>query len=122
MIKDATRTDVPDAQFIVSHLHREEKGSDVNISTHLLHDVFEDSVDSVIVVSNDSDLKLPIAVARSRVPVGIVTPSGQRLAGGLAFASEEGVGSHWQANLKARDFKAHQLPDPVGPVPKPTGW
>lgn len=122
MVKDTSRVDVPDARFIVSHLHREEKGSDVNVATHLMQDVFEGSVDGVIVVSNDSDLKLPIAVARDRVPVGIITPSNQRLAGDLAFASDEGVGSHWQVSLSARDFKNHQLPDPVGPVPKPAGW
>ncbi len=122
MVKDAARADVPDARFIVSHLHREEKGSDVNVATHLMHDVFHGSVDGVVVVSNDSDLKLPIAVARDRVPVGIVTPSSQRLAGDLAFAPSDGVGSHWQTNLSADDFRDHQLPDPVGPVPKPAGW
>lgn len=122
MVKDASQADVPDARFIISHLHREEKGSDVNVATHLMQDVFEGRVGGVIVVSNDSDLKMPIAVARDRVPVGIITPSDQRLAGDLAFASDGGVGSHWQVNLNAQDFKDHQLPDPVGPVPKPDGW
>lgn len=113
---------VPDARFIVSHLHREEKGSDVNVATHLMKDVFEGSVNGVLIVSNDSDLKLPIAVARDRVPVGLVTPTDQHLAGDLAFASDDGVGSHWQVSLAAQDFKAHQLSDPVGPVSKPDGW
>ena len=98
------------------------KGSDVNVATHLMKDVFEGSVDGVVIVSNDSDLKLPIAVARDRVPVGLVTPTDQHLAGDLAFASDDGVGSHWQVSLTAQDFKAHQLPDPVGPVSKPDGW
>jgi uncharacterized LabA/DUF88 family protein len=122
MVKDAARTEVPDARFIVSHLHREEKGSDVNVATHLMRDVFERQVEAVVVVSNDSDLKLPIAAARERLPVGIITPSSQRLAGDLAFAVDDGVGSHWQANLNAQDFFDHQLPDPVGPVAKPEGW
>lgn len=121
MVKDAARTDVPDARFVVSHLHREEKGSDVNVATHLLADVLQRRVDAVIVVSNDSDLKLPIAYARQHVPVGLVTPGGW-LAGDLAFDRHEGVGSHWQAVLDAEAFRAHQLPDPVGPVDKPVGW
>jgi uncharacterized LabA/DUF88 family protein len=108
MVKDAARNDVPDARFVVSHLHREEKGSDVNVATHLLADVLQQRVDAIVVVSNDSDLKLPISLAREHVPVGLVTPAG-RLAGDLAFDRDGGVGSHWQALLDERAFRAHQL-------------
>lgn len=87
-----------------------------------MQDVFEREVEAVVLVSNDSDLKLPIAAARKRLPVGIITPSSQRLAGALAFDADDGVGLHWQANLIAQDFRNHQLPDPVGPVAKPDGW
>ena len=121
MIKDAEHSDVPEARFVVSHLHREEKGSDVNVATHLMHDVFCRVIDRAIVVSNDSDLRLPIAVARTRVPVGIITP-GRRIAGDLALAPGEGAGLHWQTNLSAEDLRRHQLPDPVGPISKPCGW
>lgn len=121
MVKDAAHVEVPDARFIVSHLHREEKGSDVNVATHLMRDVFEKRVEAVVIVSNDSDLKLPIAAARDRLPVGIITPSSQRLAGDLAFAADDGAGSHWQGNLAADDFRNHQLPDPVGPVANARG-
>jgi uncharacterized LabA/DUF88 family protein len=121
MVKDAERSDVRDARFVVSHLHREEKGSDVNVATHLLADIFGTAVDAVVVVSNDSDLKLPIALARQHVPVGLVTPAG-RLAGDLAFEPSDGVGSHWQALLEADDYRVHQLPDPVGPVARPPAW
>ena len=60
------------ARFMVSYLNHEEKGSDVNVATHLLVDVLSERVDAVILVSNDSDLKVPIQVAREKVPVGIV--------------------------------------------------
>ncbi len=121
MLQDATGADVPDGRFLVSHQHREEKGSDVNVATHLLQDVLMGAVDGVIVVSNDSDLKLPVVAARNHVPVGIVTPGG-RLAGDLAFNPTDGVGGHWHALLDAVAFTSAQLPDPVGPVAKPTGW
>lgn len=38
---------------------REEKGSDVNVATHLLADIFRNEIDAAIVISNDSDLALP---------------------------------------------------------------
>ena len=54
----------------------EEKGSDVNIATHLLVDAFEDAFDVAVIVSNDSDLKEPISVVRRRFGkvIGILNP------------------------------------------------
>jgi hypothetical protein len=40
MVQDDAGGEVSDARFVVSVLHREEKGSDVNVATHLLLDVF----------------------------------------------------------------------------------
>lgn len=121
MVKDANRVDIPDARFVVSHLHREEKGSDVNVATHLLQDIFEKTVDAAVVVSNDSDLKLPIRVARQHLPVGMVTPA-KWFAGDLAFEPGEGVGGHWQANLDKESFTQHQLPARVKKIKRPDGW
>ena len=64
MIKDAAGP-VPAATFIASVARREEKGSDVNVATHLLRDVLRHAVDAVIVISNDSGLKLPVQLART---------------------------------------------------------
>jgi uncharacterized LabA/DUF88 family protein len=44
----------------------EEKGSDVNLATHLIVDVYEKKFDVAIIVSNDSDLAEPIKIANSR--------------------------------------------------------
>ncbi len=38
----------------------EEKGSDVNLATYLLLDGFDNEYDLAVVITNDSDLKLPI--------------------------------------------------------------
>jgi uncharacterized LabA/DUF88 family protein len=115
---------VPDAgaKFMVSHLHQEEKGTDVNIATHLMMDVLEDRVDGVVVISNDSDLRLPILTARQRVPVGHVNPRSGLFAGPLAGAKDEGVGNHWWRKLNSLDYLSHQLPDPAGGYAKPIGW
>lgn len=103
---------------------REEKGSDVNVASHLLIDVLEGSIDAAIVVSNDSDLKFPIVRARQHVPVGMVNPHGRKrqTAGALKGSPQDGVGGHWWRALQPDDFTQHQLPDPVGPIHKPLGW
>ena len=83
MVQDSTGVDVPSARFMASVARREEKGSDVNVATHLLVDVFGGAVDAAVVISNDSDLKLPIDIARGVVPVGLVNPTKGYPAGAL---------------------------------------
>jgi hypothetical protein len=111
-----------DAAFMVSHLHQEEKGTDVNVASHLLMDILEGRVDGVVVISNDSDLRLPVQVARQRVPVGQVNPRHTLFAGDLAGSPSEGVGNHWWRKLYKEDYYRHQLPDPSGAFTKPAGW
>lgn len=107
---------------MVSVADREEKGSDVNVATHLLIDVFEKKIDAAVVVSNDSDLALPVVQARARVPVGTVHPGTNYPAGALSGDPSDGVGRHWWRQLTAQDYVAHQLPDPAGKYRKPVGW
>jgi len=54
----------------------EEKGSDVNLATYLLHDGFMGAYDTAVIVSNDSDLREPVRVVRKvlNLPVGIINP------------------------------------------------
>jgi hypothetical protein len=102
--------------------NREEKGSDVNVATHLLVDVLGGAVDAAIVISNDSDLALPITVARDKVPVGVVNPGTKPLAGALRARPTDGAGRHWWRPLRRDDFRNHQLPIVVGSIHRPTGW
>ena len=60
MVRDSEGNDVPDAVFMASHQHWEEKSTDVNVASHLLLDVVGGQVDAAIIISNDSDLRLPI--------------------------------------------------------------
>jgi hypothetical protein len=92
---------------------REEKGSDVNVATHLLADVLRGDVDAAIVVSNDSDLALPIRIARQHVPIGVINPGAKPLAGALKGNATDGVGRHWWRRLDPLDLQRCQLPDPV---------
>lgn len=107
---------------MASVARREEKGSDVNVAAHLLVDVLTKAVDAAVVVSNDSDLKLPIDVARGVVPVGLINPTKGFPAGALNGAPGDGVGGHWWYQLTAADFTAAQLPHQTHGLRKPAGW
>jgi hypothetical protein len=113
---------MPGATFMVSYLDREEKGTDVNLATHLLVDVLDETVDAAIVISNDSDLALPIRVARGNVPVGVVNPGAGRPAGRLRGLSSEGAGGHWWRRLDETDYRQCQMPKRVGALCRPEGW
>jgi hypothetical protein len=122
MVKDGSGGEVADATFMVSVAHREEKGSDVNVASHLLLDVLTNEVDAAIVVSNNSDLRFPSKRARRRVPVGAVNPSTNRLAGDLRGNSLEGAGRHCWHQLSAAEIMGSQLPNPAGGFRRPVGW
>jgi hypothetical protein len=122
MVRDGSGDEIADARFLVSVLNREEKGSDVNVATHLLLDVLRGEVDAAVVISNDSDLELPLRRAREQMPVGLLNPSPKQLAGKLRGQPSDGVGGHWWERLTAAAYMAHQLPDPVGKIGKPYGW
>lgn len=121
-IVDGDGRSVDDARFMVSVARREEKGSDVNVASHLLVDVLSESVDGVVVISNDSDLRFPVQFARDHVPVGLVNPTRGQLAGALRDDAKRGVGRHWWYRLTENDLHDHQLPTVVGPYSRPEGW
>ena len=54
----------------------EEKRSDVNLATLLLVDCFDGDFDEAVVISNDSDLTLPIDIVGSKFKkrVGVINP------------------------------------------------
>ncbi|BCJ52153.1 hypothetical protein Asp14428_36280 [Actinoplanes sp. NBRC 14428] len=122
MVQDSQGNAVHGATFMVSYAHREEKGSDVNVASHLLVDVLTGQVDAAVVISNDSDLRFPVQYARTRVPVGVINPSRNHLAGALRGTAGDGVGRHWWRQLTAQDVTDHQLPDPAGNYSRPPGW
>lgn len=123
MVQDGAEQDVPDARFMASVARREEKGSDVNVASHLLIDVLTRAVEAAVVVSNDSDLAYPVAFARGRVPIGLVNPTKGYRAGKLAGEHTDGVGNHWWYQMQPSDWYGHQLPATVGPrITRPPEW
>jgi hypothetical protein len=121
-VRTASGSDVPGATFMVSYLDREEKGTDVNVATLLLVDVLGATVDAAVVVSNDSDLELPIHIARQHVPVGVANPGRGPLAGKLRGLPSEGAGDHWWQRIGEDVYRRNQLPERAGSFHRPKGW
>ncbi|MDE2900924.1 MAG: NYN domain-containing protein [Chloroflexota bacterium] len=111
----------PSLPQIVEIVDTEEKGSDVNLATYLLLDGFERDYDQAVVISNDSDLTLPIQMVRDKLGmrVGVIDPSARR-SFGLASAAT------WYRHLRQGVLKISQFPDTLhdarGPITKPASW
>ena len=122
MIKNTAGKSVPDARFMVSYFHQEEKGSDVNVASHLLLDVLNGDVEAAVVISNDSDLRFPVKHVRTLVPLGMVNPRNSFHAGDLQGKPTDGVGNHWWRRLKKADYTRHQLAEAIGLYRRPADW
>ena len=99
----------------------EEKGSDVNLATHLLHDAHMGRFDVAVVISNDSDLLEPIKIVRHQLKkqVGILNPhpkASRALLPHIDFIKQ----------IRAGVLKTAQLPvtltDAHGMFTKPAAW
>jgi hypothetical protein len=66
----------PGGPATIEVIRSDEKGTDVNIATLLLTDGFEGDYEQALVITNDSDLKMPIEVVANKLkkPVGIALP------------------------------------------------
>lgn len=105
----------------VKVIKTEEKGSDVNIATHLLMDGFKNLYEVAAVVTNDSDLKLPIGLIKKELhkTVGVICPHEKPSRELIREASFFKV-------IKKETFLECQLPeeikDKIGIIKKPSIW
>lgn len=120
--QDSIRRRGADGMMLARVGVREEKGSDVNVATHLLSDVLTNKVDAAIVITNDSDLALPLRLAREHVPIGLLNPQTKPMAGDLKGDPTSGPGGHWWRRIDVGDVVAAQLPTRIGGVHQPVGW
>jgi NYN domain len=105
--------------------HTEEKGSDVNLASHLLIDGFRARYDLAVIVSNDSDLTEPVRFVRQELnaPVGILNPHPRR--SWELSPPHMPVGSFYRP-IRGRALPASQfrttLTDEHASFSKPNGW
>ena len=105
----------------------EEKGSDVNLASHLLIDGFRARYDVAVVISNDSDLKEPVRFVREdlQAPVGILNPHPHKHRSWALSPPKLPPRSFYKpirkGALSASQFPA-TLADRNGTITKPASW
>ena len=114
-----TARPLPDA--VIAEVHTiEEKGSDVNLSAHLLNDAWKEMFDTAVVISNDTDLVTPIRMVTTerKKPVFVICPGRWQIAPKL-----KNVASRVR-HIHPAMLKAAQFPDrlPNSKISKPTAW
>ncbi|MDE2851368.1 MAG: NYN domain-containing protein [Acidobacteriota bacterium] len=110
---------LPDA--LVAEFHSaEEKGSDVNLASHLLNDAWKGLFDAAAVISNDTDLVTPIRIvtAERGKPVFIVCPGRWHAAPKLRQVASR-VRHVRKAMLMAAQFPSTL---PGTGITKPSAW
>ena len=107
---------------VVKVVKVEEKGSDVNLASHLLLDAFQGNYDVAAVISNDSDLVEPIRIVAQILhkPVGLLSPVSNPNPGLSQAAS-------FIRRISVSDLAVCQFPDPVvradgTAIIKPATW
>jgi uncharacterized LabA/DUF88 family protein len=75
-VRTALAEPPPRGPKTVEVVKTEEKGSDANLASHLLPDAFKGSCEVAVVISNDSDLRVPIRIAEKElgIRVGVINP------------------------------------------------
>jgi len=102
-------------------LKTEEKGSDVNLASHLLKDAFTSNCECAVVVSNNSDLLTPIRMAREHcgLKIGLLLPRPKS-------SHELRSLAHFNVPIREHLLQRSQLPkllhDQHGPIHKPDDW
>ncbi len=108
----------------VSILKIEEKRSDVNLATLLLLDCFDHDFDAAAVITNDSDLTLPISsiISRFGKSVGVINPHRRsRISLELAHAASWHYRQINRSVLSRSQFP-ETLQDAQGEFRKPARW
>ena len=111
----------PGKQKYANVIKTEEKGSDVNLATHLLYDGFKGNYQSAVLITNDSDLLEPIRIIKSEMNtnVGILNPHTAPSRALIKHASF--VKQIRRGVLSASQFPS-QLCDDKGVFHKPPTW
>jgi len=107
-------------------LREEEKGSDVNLASHLIHDAHLGMFDVAVVISNDSDLETPIALVTRELglSVGVANPHAENRDSRQSVQLRKAASFLKPvrgAALKKCQFPA-SLTDSAGTFHRPAGW
>lgn len=113
----------PGQRRTVEVLKTEEKGTDVNIASHILLDAFRSDCELSLVISNDADLMEPIRIATDELghQVGLVSPFP-----GQPCRELRVLNTLFHKNVRGRALRQCQLPaelrDATGIIRRPAEW
>ena len=116
---------IPGVSGTIEVWNTEEKGTDVNLASHLLLDGFRESYEQAVVISNDSDFAEVIKMVREDLgfPIGVVNPN----------VSPKSVtprvlidAATFTRRLRTKALESSQFPpsmrDSIGTITKPKSW
>ncbi|MCP5100885.1 MAG: NYN domain-containing protein [Chloroflexi bacterium] len=111
----------PPNQGYARVIKTEEKGSDVNLALHLLSDGYKNAYDVAIVVSNDSDLLMPIQFVKQELgkKIGILNP--QKHPSKVLIANADFV-KNIRKGVLSKSLFPKRLTDSRGTFKKPSFW
>lgn len=101
----------------------EEKGSDVNLASHLINDGHLGHYQQAVVITNDSDLAEPIRIVRDelKLPIGILFPS-KHLNPQLKNAVTPNFTKAIRTGVLAASQFSPNMQDAAGKFHKPASW
>ena len=104
----------------------EEKETDVNIATHIIYDCCKEDVNSIVLLSNDTDLKLPLWFTRKKLKkrVIVITPTSKEAGSIIPLEAHQDLQkiSNKTISLTEEDLRNSQFPDIVSGITKPKSW
>lgn len=112
---------VPGGPATVDVVKTEEKGSDVNLATHLLHDAHLNLFDCAVVISGDSDLLEPVRIVMGELhkPIGVLNPQKHPCA---VLKRQATFYKHMHPGRLAQSQFPPRLTDAQGTFHKPASW
>ena len=111
----------PEGPRTIEVIKTEEKGSDVNLAAYLLRDAFMGHCGTAVVVSNDSDLREAVRIARADagIKVGIINPHPARYRSQLLRGT---FFKQLRPNVLAQCQLRPALRDNRGIIRRPSAW
>lgn len=105
----------------VQIIKTEEKGSDVNLASHMLVDAVDNAFECAVIVSGDSDLKTPVQLVLNRFhkTVGVLNPQKIKC---RALETTARFYKHIRESALASSQFPPVLTDGMGTFHKPPSW
>ncbi|MBI3922699.1 MAG: NYN domain-containing protein [Armatimonadetes bacterium] len=120
-LSHVVRMPLADLTGFAQVIKAEEKGSDVALAAHLVHDAHKGDYDTAVIISNDSDLVPPIRIVREELgkKVGILCPYKHRSFELLSVVA-------FMKRIRPSVLQASQFPDTItdgnGTFHRPASW